>query len=314
MHCVIKILFVLAILATSYNRAFCQDDDNQDAWLDSLARTIASMPDDSNKVRRIDSVAYFHTNVDTILKYSEWELELSQKLGLPIFEVSAYNYLGFSYYYKYDFVGAVGYYTKGMRLSDSLQYTRGMARCRHALANAYAMLDDYITANKYDCEALEYFKEMKDTMMIGETYRSLALIYIDFQLANSAEDMLKEVMSLDSVLNNTRGVCLNYYYLGRVERVRYNCFGDEKYLHNSLNLMRKALDVCALDNYTEMHVYLEMMFLYINLAQIHEEDKDVYLESSRNCHHRAFVLAEQLGEATGLPCRERRLQRCLSDF
>ena len=298
MHCVIKILFVLAILATSYNRAFCQDDDNQDAWLDSLARTIVSMPDDSNKVRRIDSVAFFHTNVDTILKYSEWELELSQKLGLPVYIARANSYFGFAYYYKYNFEEAVDYYIEAIRVSDSACYKRGMARFRHSLANTYAMLDDYMSANRLDCEALDYFKEINDTVMLCETYRSLALINLDFQLANSAEEFIREAMKLDSISKNTRGISSNLYYLGRVERVRYDCFDDEVHLNNAIRYMQRALDFSSVDKYDELHIYLEMMFLYISMAQVHEDNNDVYLESSRTCHHRAFVLAEELGVAT----------------
>ena len=291
------LLLVMVTLATASNRAFCQDD-NQDAWLDSLARTIASMPDDSLKLRRIDSVAYYHTNIDTILKYSEWELQLSQKLGQPIYKAKANNYLGFAYYYKYNFDEAVDYYAEAVRICDSVCFKQGMAHYRHSLANAYAMLDDYVAANRLDCEALEYFKEIGDTLMLTETYRSLALINLDFQLANSAEEFIHEAMLLDSVSKNIRGICLNLYYLGRVERVRYDSFDDEEYLHNAIKYMQRALDFSSVDKYDEMHIYLEMMFLYISMAQIHEEDNGKYLESSRTCHHRAFVLAEELGVAT----------------
>lgn len=292
------LLLVLAILATSYNRAFCQDDDNQDAWLDSLARTIASMPDDSNKVRRLDSVALLYSNIDSVLKYAELELLLSQKLRLPIYNAKANSYLGFAHYYKYNFDDAVDYYTEAVRICDSVSFKKGMAHYRHALANSYAMLDDYVSANRLDCEALEYFKEIGDSLMLTETYRSLALINLDFQLANSAEEFIREAMKLDSLFQNNRGICLNLYYLGRVERVRYDSFDNEEHLHNAIKYMQRALELSLMDKYDEMHIYLEMMFLYISMAQNHEESKDMYLESSRTCHHRAYVLAEELGVAT----------------
>lgn len=295
MHCVIKILFVLAILATSYNRAFCQDDNNQDAWLDSLARTIASMPDDSNKVRRLDSVAYFHTNVDTILKYSEWELELSQQLGLPFFVAKSTNYMGFAYYYKYNFYKSVDCYTEALRIVDSLQSLREMAIYRFALANAYSMLDNYVVANQLDCEALDFFKEMNDTVMMSETLRCIAMIYCDVQLPNRAEESLKEAMTLDSIINNSNGICLNFYYLGRVERLRYRCFGEGDYIRRSIKFMRRALEGGFVDEFVEMHIYDELMFLYLVMTQLEVDNKDIHLESSRNSHHRAFVLAEKLG-------------------
>ena len=297
MRIVCKILLVLAILATTYNRAFCQED-NQNAWLDSLAQTIASMPDDSLKLRKLDSVAYLHTNVDTILKYSELELELSRKLELPIYIARSNGYLGFAYYYKYNFEEAVDYYTEAIRVSDTACYKRGMARFRHSLANTYAMLDDYITSNRLDCEALELFLDLKDTVMLCETYRSLAMINIDFKLSKSAEEFLRDAMLLDSLSNNHRGMCLNLYYLGRVERLRYQSLDDEKHLVNAIRFMQRSLDGYYVDKYNEMHIYLEMMFLYISMAQNHEDNKEVYLESSRNCHHRAFVLAEELGVAS----------------
>lgn len=292
------ILFLaMVVLSTSFNSALCQDC-NPDSAINILERTIAPMPDDSLKIKRIDSVAFCHTNVDTIIKYAEWEMDLSKKLGLLVYEAKANNYLGYAYYYKYNFAKAVEFYTKAISLSDSVVYRRGMARYRFALANTYAMIDDYLAANRLYCEALDYFNEMDDTELICETYRSLAMINIDFQLANSAEEFLLNAMALDSANNNRRGVCLNFYYLGRVERLRYNMFGTDKYLNRAVDNMRKALKGHCVGKFNEMHIDFEMMNLYLLLARNNKNKKELYLDQSRKYHNRAFVLAEELGVAT----------------
>ena len=293
MRIVCKILLVLAILATTYNRAFCQED-NQNAWLDSLAQTIASMPDDSLKVRRLDSVALFHSNVDTILKYSEWELRLSQKLVLPRYVIEAYGNLGFAYYNICDYHRACDCYLEAVRLSDSLQFKRAMAMSRHALANTYAMLNDYINSNRLDCEALDIFREINDTSMMCDTYRTLAHTYIDYQLGNSAAEYIYAALTLDSATNNKHGISMDFYYLGLVERMRYDYINDLRCLRRSIDYMKTALNVYQ-DEYDQFMIYSKLMFSYIKMARENDSCRAEFLDSSGYYHYKASIVADMLG-------------------
>lgn len=296
MHCVIKILFVLAILATSYNRAFCQDDNNQDAWLDSLARTIASMPDDSMKVRRIDSVALLHSNIDTINKYALLELRLADKLQLVHYRIRANSYIGFCYYYKYDFNSALTYYLEMLRISDSIESPQFMAKSRHSLASTYAMLGNYALSDKYDGEALRFYEDLCDTANISETIRSLAQTYIDFRMVNTADGLIDKAMHYDSLIGDSFGIMVNLFLRSRVQKLRYDDTDSILYLKRALDYSYRSIDLCN-DQVYLFSIYQALMMWYIDMSKVVAPDyKNMYLDSAQKYH----TLAVEYGQLFGV--------------
>ena len=294
MRIVCKILLVLVILATTYHRAFCQED-NQNAWLDSLAQTIASMPDDSLKVRRLDSVAYLHTNVDTIHKYALLELHLASNLNLINYTIYANSYIGYCYYYKYDFNTALTYYLEMKRISDSIESPRFMAKSRHRLASTYAMLGNYALSDKYDGEALRYYEDLGDTINICETMRSLAQTYIDFRMVNTADGLLDKAMTYDSLIEDTFGIMVNYLLKSRVQKLRYDESDSVDYLQRAFDYSYRAIELC--DNQVYLFsIYQALMMWYIDMSKVVDLDnKKMFLDSAQKYYNLAVTFGELFG-------------------
>lgn len=306
MYCIkhIVLLMVLTLTFGANNCAVCQQgysmcvdnelviNDTLVHYLDSLSHEIAVMPDSREKLVSLNRFTFYHPNIDTVKKYAQMELRLATSLHENNFLINAYSHLGFAEYYSLNFDKALHYYKEMMLMSDSMHLDYKKAKSCHQLATVYSTRGNHAMADKYYAEALKIFEELRDTMQICETIRSLAEIYIDFEMLKTAEEYISYAMSMDTLVNNVDGIVQNTYHRGRINYVKYRHTDSLLYLRRSINLLVQACRISD-DDYSLADMYMELMFWYVDMSRAVPVDQKTLCLDSANYY---YLLAKKYSE------------------
>jgi len=262
----------------------------------TLANTISN--NDDSLLTVLNTICLTHNNVDSVEKYSRWELELAKKNNTAKMAASAYMALGWCYYNRYDYNTANDFYFKAKDICDSISDKNSLAICCHNLANSMAMLARYNEADNYDQQALKLFIELKDSSNISYIHRSLGQTCIDFGLYNAAKKHFSDALKIDMKRHNQPNIANDYLYIGAAERSE---FDDTK----SSNLIIKAKEHTLLaynllkSTNEELDLLLacqDMMTVTLKCAKTqHGHRRKQLVDSSKMFYNEGIALARKNG-------------------
>ena len=296
----IKLISTIIVLCLISAFAMAQEDEDNtfDRQLDSLLYLANTLDNDDSLLTVLHTISMNHNNLDTVEKYSNWELKLAQKADETKMVVSAYMALGWCYYNRYEYETANSYYFKAIAVSDSIGDKKLLALCYHNLANSMAMMSRYYESDDYDQMALKLFVELNDSTYISYIYRSLGQTCIDFNRYKTAKEFLLKALEIDIKQNNTSEIADDYRHIGSAE---LHEFRDKQ--TDSLIVMAKNHTMQA---YALLHTRdkeLELLLTYQNLMDIYFRyaltkeypERQIFIDSSKYFYQHGFELARKNG-------------------
>lgn len=274
------------------------EDSTFDRQLDSLLHLTNTLSNNDSLLSVLHTISMTHNNLDTVEKYSRWELKLAQESNETKIAISAYMALGWCYYNRYEYEQANEYYLKAIAISDSIGEKMLLALCYHNLANSMAMMSRYYESDDYDQMALKLFVELNDSTYISYIYRSLGQTCIDFNRYKTAKEYLLKALEIDIKQNNTSEIADDYRHIGSAE---LHEFRDRQ--TDSLIVMAKNHTMQA---YALLHSHdkeLELLLAYQNLMDIYFRyaltkeypERQIFIDSSKYFYQHGFELARKNG-------------------
>lgn len=166
----------------------------QKSKVDSLLTLLKTDKPDTNKVRHLNALGWLlmYQNPDTAIVLSNQALGIitpvpSQEFtsakdrleGKEIRSLRANTLcnLGTYYWVKADYLHALGYYLKALKIDEELKNKKGIARCLGNIGNVYWNQADYSKASDYYFKALKMEEELKDKNGIANQLGNLGMVF-----------------------------------------------------------------------------------------------------------------------------------------
>ena len=156
----------------------CYGNTNE---LDTLAKSVLDLPNDSIKVAKLNTLSYEYVkvNIDSALLLSKQSVKLSRNINSTILSAESLNQLGLVYKYQAKYDSALLYYSKSLELYNSIQDYTNAARVLNRMGNVYKRFGNF--EKSIDCflQSLNNFKQINDSIKIGWVLNNLGALYYD---------------------------------------------------------------------------------------------------------------------------------------
>ena len=282
-----KLRLILLILLTSLGRHLHAQLQEQQR-IDSLLSELPITTEDSNKVNfLIDlSFTYCSINPDKGINYGNQALKLSQKLNWKKGIANSNSKIGNNYYMKSDNSHAFDYYFKALHLFKELKVKSEQAKVLGNIGNIYNRQSNYPKALEYFLEALRIFETLDDQYGIAISFSNIGNVY-NYQSDNSkALEYYSKATILYEKLKNKSALANNYGNIGTVYQSQSNT-------SKSLEFYFKALKINqTLGNKSKVALNLG------NMGLVYSEQSNY--PKALECFLKALSICKELDDKNGI--------------
>ena len=235
--------------------------------LDSLLSTVATMPDDTNKLNALYYIGFNSNNTDTVDKYSKMMLDLATQLDNKKMQAQAYTFIAWSAYCSHDFVAAYMYNTQALDIFRKLDGKYDIASIYMYIATTLAAMNDGAQAIDYYKLSLDMFYELEDSSTVSMILSYLGGISVDNYMFDSAKDYFNKSVEISTACNDTNRIANGYMMLGHLymRQYKYENFDNYKQLDTACVFLRKSRDIMLNSNYD----FVDMMQLLPKLSNVY---------------------------------------------
>lgn len=294
---ILHIIVAILALTTWMPRTACAQSQNQHIG-DSLIIIVKKLPDSRMKLDILFEICKNHTNVDTIHAYAEQMQELATKLGNAKMLGRAYKFLGWCYNSRGNYEKALASHYRALIIYDSIADSLNLAWCYNKTGEDHLRLKAYYSADKYLHKSLEIYSLLGLESEFPTIYRNLGVMYRDYKVFETAKQYFRNAIEIDSILNNTSGLIIDYNYLAMTEHNEYNEFDDVKCIKRAMILNNIAYHKAIEQNDTSSLILVTQSALPICLnyaGTLDSTARQHLLDSCVQIYHRAVVFSRALG-------------------
>jgi serine phosphatase RsbU (regulator of sigma subunit)/Tfp pilus assembly protein PilF len=204
--------------------------------LNVLISRIRNAADDTTKVTLLQKLAikYSSAQYDSSLAVSERALRLSQKLNYQKGIASGYFTIGFAYYNKSKYDLALDNYLNALKIFENVDDRKGVVDCYNNIGSVYYYQLNYPKAIEYYLNSVKVSKEINDLSNQSNSLSNIGAIYYGMEKFTVAIDYFKQSLVLEEKRGNKNGVAVSYANIGLV----YTDLGD---YDNALIYQEKSL-------------------------------------------------------------------------
>jgi tetratricopeptide (TPR) repeat protein len=209
-HFILFFLFISLLIKSQYQ-----------VNVDSLKQVIASMPDDSMKVKKINKVCMFYINSGKYLEADKWisqALILSEKTHFKKGIGNAYNFRGIVCDDRGQLALSLENYFKALKMFDEMALLGGQTDCCNNIGLIYLKQAEYDKALDYFLKAKKYAELSKKKFILDNPLSNIGTVYMrkkDYKNAvlyyQQAYQLRKELGFSEGCiesLNNLGNTCL----------------------------------------------------------------------------------------------------------
>ncbi len=254
-----------AILLLVLLLAFYAGQSQTQNSLDSLARAIPSMANDTGKVKALLALGQMYLGIAPreAVQYGEQALALAEKLGWKKGIASSNGAMGVIYNNLSDFHKALEYLQKSLQMNRALNDLSGMARSYSAIGNAYYFQSDYPQALDYYLESVKLCEKTGDRYAAAPL-SNIGAIYMDLEKYPEALEYFEKAKKLNEESGNKTFLAVNFSNIGIV----YSKLGNEA---KALEYYFKAV---AIDEKTGNMAALSFLYPNIGTSYLNKGDLD----------------------------------------
>lgn len=209
---------VLHLMLMGFITIFPKQIRGQDQNLaDSLVQVFRGRSyHDSAELRLIRDIAANHTQVDSIIYYSNILIRLSSNKSDYLWMHRGYLNQGHAYRKKGDLDKAIESYFKSAEAAENINYSLGIAGAFSALGTVYRVEKNYKTALEYYNNALLKFREAKDSINLAKSLMNTGELYRTIKTMDTALVYFEESSRIFKLLDFKIGSAYNLGNIGLV--------------------------------------------------------------------------------------------------
>lgn len=203
---------------------------SQEGNLDSLYNLLKTDKEDTTKLihlYNINDEYQISGNYSDALKYGSQALVFADKLlktsnskavinTIKLYKAKIFTNLGLIYFDQGNYSEALKNYLAGLRISEELDYKRGVAISYNNIGNVYTIQKNFPEALKNHFKFLKMAEAEKDDWMIAYAYSNIGIIYDE---QNKFEEALKiyfKALKIRQELNDSLDIAVTYDNIGLV--------------------------------------------------------------------------------------------------
>ncbi|NGP75852.1 tetratricopeptide repeat protein [Balneolaceae bacterium YR4-1] len=180
------------------------------------------------------SFEYSFSDPDTAIKFAKRAKRLSESLNYSKGIAEAHGELGYSFNRKGEFDRAIDHFDKGIRLLRALRDTMGLIAQLNDLGSTYSSMSEYNTALEHYFESLELCEAIGLERGISSNLGNIGLAYFELDRDEKAMEFYKRALEINQRLENKNSLATNYNNLGLLH-------GDQGRYEEALDFHFKAL-------------------------------------------------------------------------
>lgn len=264
--------------------------------IDSLENQLKNVTK-KEKVGILNSLSWEYRNskIHESIKYGLQAILIASQINDSIGLSQAYSFTGVAYRNLGNYVEALDYYYKGLRLSQEKKMHEQLGYAYINIGNLYIYQQLYKDAHFYLSKALKISDSLQNKKMLAYCHLNLARVDIQLENFNEALMHLDTSLKLRSETGNVNGQAVCHKYSGDVYIRQKKYMNALESYFTSLDLAKNSgdIDLFANNYNTIAKVYVEMKD-YKN-AELYAEkslQSSLYINSKLRSRNAYITLAE----------------------
>lgn len=186
--------------------------------LDSLVQLANSMKDDTNKVKLLSDLCFYHRSVssDTALHYGKRALMLAEKLSWPKGIAQAYNDIAIVHIDKNEYDDAIFLLNESLKLRIGLKDELGQAAVYNKLGIVYQEKFQLQQALDYNYKALDIYERHGQKFYLTYVLNNIGVLHFNLREYDKAVDVHNRALQMRKEIGDTYGVAASYGNLANV--------------------------------------------------------------------------------------------------
>ncbi len=235
-----------------------------------------SLPD-SIKLEILSDIAFYHSNPDSIIYYTNVLINDAVKTGNDLYIFRGYYYKGYALRQQGKLDEAIKLFYSSIRYAEKANFTSGVSRAYVALGDVYSVAKDFNNSILYYKRAEKRFRESKDSISLASILLNAGGNYLSMNKLDTALRYFDEAARIFNRFGYQTGVAYCTGNIGRIYAERGDIEKGEKNLNQAIQILQKLNDFQALISFS------------IRLSDIyqHKGQLDRALKIANDCYHLA---------------------------
>ncbi|NOZ45870.1 MAG: tetratricopeptide repeat protein [Chlorobi bacterium] len=250
-----KILFASFFLVLLFIKVFAHNVNE----IDSLENLLNNFPSENiAKVDLLNQIAYkiYSVDLDKTYEFAQKAEKLADKLNYRKGRAESLRLLGIYFRYKSDFLKALDYYEKALRINEDISKSsdslialsgkQGISKCYNNIGIVYKTLGDYPNALELYLKALKINEETGNKQGISHCLNNIGVINDNQGNLTNAIEYYQKSMKVNEELGNKRGISLGLNNIGNVYFQLQQYEEAAIYFHKALQLYEEIDDLMGI--------------------------------------------------------------------
>lgn len=186
--------------------------------LDSLVTVARQMPEDTNKVKLLSDLCFYHRTVhsDTALNFGKQALLLAQKLNWEKGIAQAYNDIAIVYIDKNEYDEAITLLHLSLEIRKRLNDELGEAAVYNKLGIIYQERFQLKEALEYNYKALAIYEKLQQKFYLTYVLNNLGVLHFNLREYTKALEMHQRALKLRIEIGDQYGMAASHGNLANV--------------------------------------------------------------------------------------------------
>ncbi|MEN0004974.1 MAG: tetratricopeptide repeat protein [Bacteroidota bacterium] len=229
--------------------------------VDSLEQLLSQPIDADQRIKVLSQLSehYRNRNFDKTIDFATELLALSEKNNRKEYIAESYYFLGVAYNKKNASIDSVmTFFDKGLELYEEIGNDKGRAKILTMKGIAYSRTGNHDFSYKATIEALDLFRQVKDTLNVVYCLNNMARLHVLLNDEAKGIQFYREALGLAKPLNNTRVLAFITNNIGNAYFNTKQLDSAKVYFYESLRIKKQLgnelLLVSTMYNIAKTHV------------------------------------------------------------
>lgn len=297
----VKFLFLLLIFPVI---VFGQKQGK--ALIDSLKNELSHLPEDTNRVRLLNSLSYSIATINPNegLEHAMEALLLAEKLNYLSGTAESYSNMALNLTSKADYSAALENHFKALAIQEARGAKKEIGVCYSNIGVVYNNQNNIEKTLEYYQKALQTFRQIKYEEGLATTLGNLGLLYSTTNQGKKAISCFNEALSYAEKEKDTTSMAICIGNIGNVYLAENNYAKALEYDLKALSLNEKIGDIVGsgigMGNVGEVYYRIAIDSNKVLLNNLFNGNKSKALESAADYLKKSLATFEQIGFRNGI--------------
>ena len=242
---------------------------------DSLFKVINSpTANDTSKYNAYYELGweYIYSNPDSTYLFAKKAFVISNKLRDKRNQPKILNLLGALFQVKADYIQAIDYYQKSLKIGEELNNSDVMLTAYGNIGSLYIILGQHARAKEYQLKSMAIAEKNNKEEKLVSIYNNLSLIYNEFKDYKKGVEYGEKSLSISKKLNDKNYICMATGNIGNAYQGMQNydkaldyffqCYKNSVEINNTYEQVNSLMDIAEIylikKNYSDALKYYSL--------------------------------------------------------